>query len=768
MIIRSLILTSFLILPLNAQDTTGTGSLGGQILLPGDVAVAGAKVCVVGGSRCAESGVTGEFLIPELRPGTVDLEITLAGRPALAQPGVEIRAGITNRLQIVIPALDALKQEVTVAESASVAPEEVKSSSFLIQPVEVYKSAGALQDVSRYLQTLPGVVFGADDFRNDIVVRGGSPLENLYVVDNVEIPNINSFASFASAGGVVSMLDAALLQDVSFLSGGYPAPYVNRLSSVLQVTQREGDRTRFRGRLTAGFAGAGGIVEGPVGRSRKGSFVASVRRSFLDLFTDDIGFGGVPVNYSYNVKALYDLTPNDRIWVVNVSGNDRVRIRPDGADEDQRDNIYNINYDGWRSATGINWQRLFGARGVGLLGVTHSEANLKARLENQLRNNLNIYNENNREGESTVKYDLTLYTPMLDKIQAGGNFKVFRIRYLTEQPFGFDNPLAPGPGANPFFLDARYRAYQSSGYFQSTRDMGSRLSLTWGGRVDNYSYIGATRFSPRTGLTYRLTNRLAWRASYGQYYQQPFFFFLSAFPVNRGLTPARSDHYITGFSYTVSPTFRITLEGYRKYYRDYAVSLEYPTFTLANTGDTFAVNNILFPLTSAGRGRAEGVELFMEKKFTNRWFGQANLSWARSYHAALDGVMRRGSFDSPILANAVGGYRFNSKWEISMRAIYLTGRPYTPLNEAESFAQNRAVLDTSRATGVRAGDYARFDFRLDRTFTVRDKPLLVFIGLQNAFDRRNFQAVSWNRRDNGPVVQRQLGLFPLIGMDWRF
>ena len=161
--------------------------------------------------------------------------------------------------------------------------------------------------MSRYVQTLPGVVIGTDDFRNDLIVRGGSPLENLYVVDNVEIPNTNTFANFASAGGTVSILDAELLQDITFLSGGYPAPYINRTSSVLQVTQREGNRERFEGRATVGFAGAGAILEGPLGAAGKGSWVVSARRSFLDLFTQDLGFGGVPVLYTVNAKAVYDL-----------------------------------------------------------------------------------------------------------------------------------------------------------------------------------------------------------------------------------------------------------------------------------------------------------------------------------------------------------------------------------------------------------------------------------------------------------------------------
>ena len=235
------------------------------------------------------------------------------------------------------------------------------------------------------MQGLPGVVIGTNDFRNDIIVRGGSPLENLFVVDNVEIPNINAFANFASAGGTVSLLDAELLQDVTFLTGGYPAPFINRTSSVLQVTQREGSRKEFGGWATLGFAGAGAIVEGPIGAgtgTAKGSWVVSARRSFLDLFTDDVGFGGVPVVYALNAKAVYDLTPRDRIWLVNIAGMDEIRLGlSESTDLDEEIANFDIRYDGWRSATGFNWQRTFGSRGVGLLGISHSQAKVGQQVK---------------------------------------------------------------------------------------------------------------------------------------------------------------------------------------------------------------------------------------------------------------------------------------------------------------------------------------------------------------------------------------------------
>jgi hypothetical protein len=538
------------------------------------------------------------------------------------------------------------------------------------------------------------------------------------------------------------------------------------------------------GRATLGFAGAGVILEGPVNKG-KGAWIVSARRSFLDFFTKDVGFGGVPVNYTFNSKVIYDLSPKDRIWAVNISGVDNIRLglKEGKTDRTEEVNNFDIRYDGWRSATGFNWQRLLGSRGVGVLGLTHSEASVGSTVKDLVRNGvpplttpveqlLNtspvIYRERNREGESTIKYDLTSYVPVLDKFQAGGSFKIFRVNYDAASPFGEDSPYSVKPGLNPFFLRRDFLAYQSSGYFQSTRNLAPRLNLTWGGRVDNYQYLGKTRFSPRIGLSYRLTDKLSWHANYGNYFQQPFFLFLAAFPQNRNLVPWRADHYVTGFSYIANSTTRFTVEAYRKQYKDYPVSTDIPALSLASIGDTFDVSSILFPLTSAGRGRVQGIELFFEKKFSQRWFGQANLAFSKTRQGALDGILRPGSFDYPRIFNFVGGYRLNSKWELSARSAFLSGRPYTPFNTALSTAQRRAIFDLDRINAARLPNYYRLDLRVDRTFTVRGKPLLIFIGAQNIINRKNLAGYSWNRRSNTVEKNEQLGLFPLIGMDWRF
>ncbi len=767
-----------------AQDTTGVGGLSGSVLEEGTGAPARARICVIALDRCADASAQGAFRLADLRSGTYDVEITSPGRLSIRRAGIEVRAGLEGRIEVTLPRLESQRQEVTITESVFIAPEEIKNSGFLVTRREISKSAGSLQDVARFVQTLPGVAIGSNDFRNDIIVRGGSPLENLFVVDNIEIPNINAFANFASAGGTVSLLDAELIQDVTFLTGGYPAPYMNRTSAVLQVAQREGDRERFRGRATMGFAGGGTILEGPI-RKNRGSWIVSARRSFLDLFTNDVGFGGVPILYTFNAKALYDLTPRDRVWAVSVSGVDNIRLgaREQQKPDDEEVNNLDIRYDGWRSANGFNWQRLLGGNTVGLLGVTHSEAKVGSTVRDLIRNGPRpngvtldnviarapiIYADDSREGETTLKYDLIAQSTAVGKLQAGGSFKVFNIGYDTQSPFGTNSPYTLDRDLNPFFLRRNFRAYQSGGYVQATRDLSHRLNVTLGGRFDHYDFLGKLRFSPRAGLSFRLTGKLSWRASYGQYFQQPLFLFLTAFPQNRYLVPIRADHYVTGLTYMASPTLRFTLEAYAKNYKDCPVSTQFPALSLANVGDTFAVRDILFPLTSAGRGRARGVEFFVEKKFTDRWFGQTNFAWLRSRQAGLDGLQRPSVYDYPRIANLVGGYRLNAKWEFSLRAAYLAGRPYTPFRDDVSRLQQRGIFDLARVNAERLPDYFRVDIRADRTFTVRDKPLLVFVGLQNALNRRNVAGIGWNRATNSMQLGEQLGLFPLVGMDWRF
>src|SRR5215831_15816172 len=755
------------------QDTTGVGAVVGVVSGADQQPSAHVVICVAETTRCGLTDEAGRFRLGDLRAGRYTLQITPPGQASILSGEVEIRAGLNTSLEIELPAPERFEQTVTVTASTLAPPVEIKTSAFLLPPEAVQNSAGTLQDISRYLQSLPGVVSGGEEERNDLIVRGGSPLENLFIVDNIEVPNINSFANFASGGGLVGILDPALLRDVTFLSGGYPASYSNRLSSVLQIDLHEGDREAFKSTATVGFAGAGLILEGPI-RKGKGSWILSGRRTFLDLFTKDIGPGGVPISYYLNFKALYDFTSRDRVWIVNLTDIDRIHIGLNGRSIDnptviKEDIEEDILARSSRYATGVNWQHIFGQRAVGLLGVTYSDARPDFTVRDLVRTGSpTVYDDHSQEGETTLKYDLTVATvPVFGKVQAGGSVKRFALNYRTSSPLGQDNPYSPTPDSNPFELSRAFSAYQPGAYVQATRNITSRLNVTLGGRFDDYEYIGSNRFSPRVAARYRLSRHVAWTASYGRYFQQAPFLFLSAFPENRRLLPLSSMHFVTGLAYTANPQSKLSVEVYRKNYRDYPVSAQFPTLSLANLGDTFDPTQSLMPLVSAGRGQAEGVELFAMRRST-KWNAQASLAWSRTRHAGLDGVLRPGSFDSPLVVNLLAGRRFQQRWAVSGSFKYLSGRLYTPFDETLSREQGRGIFDLTRVDALRAPAYFRLDLRVDRTWTVRDKPLTVFFGGQNVTNRQNLLLNIWNRTTNTTQPLKQQGFFPVLGLEWRF
>ncbi len=767
----------------SAQDTVGTGVVRGEVVRSDGSPAEFLHVCIAGTGLCSPSDQNGRFPPIDVRPGLVQLEVRFESGETLPSGTVQVRAGQTSEVRLELPDVAAIETSVTVSASALRVPDEVISSGVAIQNREIAKTAGTLQDVSRYVSTLPGVVTGSADFRNDIIVRGGSPLENLFVVDNIEIPNINSFANLASAGGTVSLLDVQLIEDVTFLTGGYPAPYINRLSSVMQVAQREGSRDKFHARATLAYAGAGGVVEGPWARG-KGSWIVSARRSFLDFFTDDLGTGGVPVYYSFTGKAVRDFGNFDRVWVTSITGIDSIRL---GLSEKTKptDSLgaFDIRYGGRRNATGFNWQRILGTRGVGLLGLTHSTATVDSTVKDLVRSGpipsqlsvgqaiaagAETFRQDSTEDETTIKYDLTLHAGRAGEYRIGGAQKFFVNDYVTLSPLGYDGPFAIVPDLNPIDLRESFTATQASAYVQGTHQFGPRMRVTVGGRLDRYAHFGVSqlRMSPRAGVSVAISENLSWNANWGIYHQIPVYLFLAAFPQNRALIPARSDHWISGLAWTPKRNLRVTLEAYSKRYKDYSVATQFPALSFANVGDTFDVRDILYPMTSAGRGRAHGIELFAEKKFSARWFGQLNVAYSRARHAGLDGKLRPGAFDRPFAFNAVGGRRIRRNWEVAFRTAYLTGRPYTPFDIERSESQRRGVFDLDRVNTMRYDAYFTLDLRLDRTFSIRDREVIVYAGLQNVTGRRNQTTLLWNRVTNRPRFPGGLSQFLLIGLEW--
>ena len=713
----------------------------------------------------AATDENGDFRIANIPVGTYILQITYIGFTPIQVPDIVVRSSRVTEVHKSLQETYFETDEVVVEagnyfEESSENLTSVQNLSY----EEVRRSAGAIGDVLRLTQALPGVAL-TNDQRNDLVVRGGSPSENLILVDNIEVPSLNHFGAQNTSGGPISMLNTEFLADASFYSGGFSAQYGNRLSSVLDVSLREGSGERISADVEMGIAGFGVLSEGPIGDN--GSFMISVRRSYLELLEEAIGLTAVPEYWNLNAKVVYQVNPKNQISIISLGGIDDIAFNVDPEDLDDP-SLENVTSGGWQTINGFNWQHLLSERAFGVLTISDAAYHYGTDIFDEEIGNQLTFSQDDTEGTTTLRYSLTVLPESFGEIRAGVDFKRLRATFDLQQPLGVVSALNENPErVNAVTLDDNITTSQLGAYGEISPRIGPKLTLNAGGRVDYFEFIDATRFSPRASLRYELTPNVNLNASWGQFYQSPSLIFLNADPINQSLDPMRSDHYVVGVSYFPRKDIRVTVEGYIKEYEDYPVSTQYPTLTLANTGDDFGVNELLFPLTSAGSGQSIGAEVYVQKKLTDNFYGQISYSYSETQHEALDGVRRKASFDIPHTFTALGGYKLGD-WEFSGKFTYATGRPYTPYLEDASVMQNRGIFDLSQVNGERAPAYHRFDIRVDRRFNFSDWSVLVFLDLLNVYNRENIQQFVWNPKTRSRDIIPQYSFIPNMGFNVKF
>jgi hypothetical protein len=190
--------------------------------------------------------------------------------------------------------------------------------------------------------------------------------------------------------------------------------------------------------------------------------------------------------------------------------------------------------------------------------------------------------------------------------------------------------------------------------------------------------------------------------------------------------------------------------------------------TLANLGEIFTPNEVLFPIVSAGTGRSTGIEFSGEAQFSKAWFGRGNLSLARTRYAGTDGVLRDSAFDRRTTVHLTGGYRTEGAWTYTADFTWMSGRPYTPFDFAQSDAQRRPVYDTGHLLAGRLPSSTELDVRADWKKQWLGVESTVFVALLNVTNARNVAGYEWNRRTNALQTDREEGIFPMIGGEIRY
>jgi hypothetical protein len=639
-----------------------------------------------------------------------------------------------------------------------------------ITPEEVEQSAGTFGDPGRFMQLLPGVV-SDNDQRNDFIVRGGNPAETSFLIDNIQMPSINQLALSDTTGGFVSMIDNVAVKSTVLHTDAYDSKFDQRLSAVVEISTRPQGPVGHHVSTQFGIGGTGFTVERPLDHfGSDGSMFVSFRRSVLNLFTDDIGMNGVPIYTNSLVRADNRIDDRNNWWGLSLTGVDQMKIHPSEGDTAETA-PFNIQYSGWRNTTGINWQHIYSARSLGILSFSNSEQAQTINQTGQLLDYQKVYYEDSHDGITTAKYDWTFQPRKPILASAGMLASVDRMNYVLQQPLTIPNPYSVDPQVgSPMSFNRHFMTGSSAAYAQAAVSLPHSMKLVVGERVSQWALLGTAVATPKAVIFVPIRKTgIVFHAGVAQYAQLPPSLYVLSYSNRQELTAIHSTHYTVGANLVNNSTLRITLNAYEKRYRDYPIAVDFPRLTMANIADTFGEAFLMFPMASKGTGIARGVENAIDYRPFRRLTVASTLTYMRTWYSGLDGVLRKGNFDIPVVLNVSGNAIFSKHWTGSFRYSAATGKPYTPDDQAQSFTQNRDVYDISKLNSLRAPMYSRLDFRAEWSHPVHEGSLKVHVGLENALWSTNFYSFLWRPRcpDCGVEQQNQMPLFPEFGVKFQ-
>ena len=315
----------------------------------------GVNIIIIGKTVGAASDTDGNFSIKGLESGNYRLRISAIGYDTDVKTDVVVNNARPTNLFI------ELTQSVIELEGITVKSDYFSNNNNELNSVasfnyeEIRRSPGGFEDVIRALSVIPGVA-QASPGRNDLVIRGGAPSENLYLVDGFIVPNINHFGNQGATGGPLSYINLVFVRQTTFSSGGFSAQYGDKLSSVLKIDLRDGRKDRLGGKGTISASQFGLNLEGPI--DKKGSFIFSLRRSYLDFIFNAAGFNFVPEYYDALTKFSYDIDNHNKISYLFIGAFDRVKFNNNNSD-DLYENSRILGSNQNQYITGLSYRNLF-------------------------------------------------------------------------------------------------------------------------------------------------------------------------------------------------------------------------------------------------------------------------------------------------------------------------------------------------------------------------------------------------------------------------
>lgn len=719
--------------------------------------IVGATLNIVDLPISVQSDSSGRFSIT-LPVGTYKVSVSNIGYVSQIKYNIVVGSGnpqlVNFELEAQLNKLAEVQVKFMKGKSAVAADMVTPLSVQQLTSEEIKSSPGGNFDVSKVVQTLPGVgVSNGVGERNDIIIRGGAPNENVYYLDGIEIPVLNHFQTQGSSGGAQGILNVSFIESLKLSSSALDSRYDNPLASTFVIKQRDGNSERLAGNARISFTETALTLEGPL--SNKTTFLASARKSYLSFLFKLIDLPIRPDFEDFQYKITHQFNSKTKLTAIGLGAIDRFSFAP--TKKSTLENTYVLRstpyINQWNYTVGFNLNHQIenGFWNITLSRNMFDNSLDKFEDEQQIESNRSLKVQS-QEIENKLRFDINKFVNGW-KLSAGlmvqlvgYNAELFN-KLSTEIRDGSGNVIVPERVIR-FGNDISFLKYGA--FFQSSKNLfNEKLLLSAGIRTDLNTFTTSGQnplktLSPRISLAYHLNPKWDINASVGTYFKIPTYTTLgylnnAGLAVNKSLDYIQSTHYVIGTQFLPKNDLRFTFETFYKKYNNYPVSVT-NGISLANQGAEYASVGSE-QVESIGDGETYGFELFIQQKLVKNFFYAASYSYVISKFSGVDQKLISSSWDNRSLLSLTLGYKLKRNWDLGLKYRYAGGSPYTPFDLANSqqnyLTLGTGVADYGRLNTERLAAFNQLDFRVDKRINFSKTALNLYIDIQNILKKEN-------------------------------
>ena len=728
---RQFVTFCLLLISLNLQSQN-LGTISGKVFNNDTgLILEGATIQVENSDFFAITNSEGLFEIKDIPTSSYNVKASFIGFKSQTIFNVIVKSAGNQSLQYGLNPSSEELDEVIVVESPFKTSIETPLSTQTFSAVEIETYPGGNNDITRVIQSLPGISPSVGGFRNDIIIRGGGPNETVYYIDGIEIPNINHFSTQGSSGGPVGLVNISFIKDVTLSTSSFGAEYDNALSGVLSFVQKEANKEKISGNFRVGSSEAGITLDGPINQDT--SFIFSLRRSYLQFIFKAFGFSFLPDYWDYQMKLNHKIDNYNYINFIGIGSIDELTVNePDEFDFENQSTIEQIPITNQKSRTfGVTWKRIYkNSNGFFNLSLSNNKLeNNFERFEDNVSKTNKVYSNISTEEDIKLRF-ISNNSFENYKFSFGGNFQVSK--YSNRTLFKFYNI---NYNSNIDFF--KYGLFLKS----SKRFFNDKLSVSFGIRTDQDNFTSVNKIfeniSPRLALSLALSRNNKWNLNFttGRYYKMPTYTSLGFRDLNNMLTNknskyTQSDHLVIGLEFINSESSRFTIELFDKRYSNYPVSST-DMVSLANKGGDFEVLGNEKILT-IGKGKSYGMEILYQQKLKNNFYGILSYTFFYSKFSGIDKIYLPSVWDNRNLFSFTGGYKLKKNWEISSKLRYTDKTPYAPINiELSNMSYPEIVFDYSQLGNYFLDKFLKLDLRIDKRWNFKTTSMNFYIDAEN-------------------------------------